>query len=446
MAIATAASRVVDQVVGKSSAMKALESIASPKHTHPFLRAHRLTTNSCRQFMTMDRLVGKGIIDHSMIQPVPPKFGKALAGQLHPPKADAAIRVGGTAGILSATTLGAEFKSQLLGLDGVAAAGLAGREIQGMLKFLTKSNLGYGYSPRGTALGSRLSQGLARGVVDAAGVGTQLSALGRVLAGTEAQTMVRTVADSLIVKDGLRGHAAAAGLAARRPALPDLSSLWRLPPQVQTTFDRWREMFERRQNLEQRLADTPAHRLVFILDHMGFGYAMRLMERMADRGIEPLVDLLEQVLMEAEVLARLDAAVQDAQLLRPGVRRHLRHGIGHLQAGEFHDALPPLLIGLEGALRDGARAQSDNKAFPNARSAIMVIKFDAPQELYLRQVVYATGQGNNVRHGEDADSRRLSVFALVGLLLWLERFTSLSTMLWLGRNLEAELRAQLAET
>jgi hypothetical protein len=226
-----------------------------------------------------------------------------------------------------------------------------------------------------------------------------------------------------------------------RERLPDLSSILRGPLMVHETFDKWTEFFRRRDAIEAQL-DPEAKRLLFVLDHMGFGHAMQVMELMVEKGIDPLIDLLGQVLLDDDFLVQIDELLAEAAPLRETVRQHLRHGIEHLRAGEFHHAGPPLVTGLEGALRDGARQRS-NKKIPNAESAIMIIEFEQPQDLFLRQVVYSPKHANNVRHGEDVDPRAMSVLALVALLLWLEKFSSLSMMIWLGRTLGSEFQGRL---
>lgn len=223
------------------------------------------------------------------------------------------------------------------------------------------------------------------------------------------------------------------------PSIRDHVTSWKWPDSMTQAFDLARESWARRMALEEELDGTMAARLLFMLDNIAAGLALTLMERLAAEGIDPLLDLLEAALITPEALAVFWQIADRSPHLRDSVRGDLRRGVEHLEDSDFDAAVPDLMLGLEGACRDGARAKGSQKLHSNAQSAIVKIGLDQEHELFLRQAVYSGG-GNNARHGEEADRRAVSLLALVGLLCWFEEFSGQPAIKWLGRRLDSELR------
>lgn len=63
-----------------------------------------------------------------------------------------------------------------------------------------------------------------------------------------------------------------------------------------------------------------------------------------------LLDALEVVVMAGAFTTALSATLDKAPHASPDQRADLRHGLEHAQHGEFGRAVPPLMVGLEGAL------------------------------------------------------------------------------------------------
>jgi hypothetical protein len=163
------------------------------------------------------------------------------------------------------------------------------------------------------------------------------------------------------------------------------------------------------------------------------------MEQLAVDGVDPLLDLLEGALAAPAPIAVMRECVERSPHLRTDVRGDLRRGLDHLEERDYDAALPSLMWGLEGAFRDGARARGIRRNIPNAQSAIVRIGLAREHELFLRQAIYSS-EGNDARHGEDADRRAFSLLTLVGYLCWFEEFTGEPAIEWLGHRLDSEIR------
>ncbi len=177
-------------------------------------------------------------------------------------------------------------------------------------------------------------------------------------------------------------------------------------------------------------------RMVFLLDPVPWGYALRLKERIIDEGIEAFVDLLAKILLESSARTAFRAAVQTSSTLTPLNRKRLEHALDHLDAGEYDEAFPPLIIGVEGALRDVARGRGVRVKMSNANSVAAQLKLEHEHKLLIAAIY---GAANDGRHGEDADSRDDCVLALLALLIWIEEeFVKPVLKSWLATRLNEE--------
>jgi hypothetical protein len=198
-------------------------------------------------------------------------------------------------------------------------------------------------------------------------------------------------------------------------------------------------LFLRLEALERELAETdPAcSRLSVLLDHVGVGRAIAVMEQMVERGTKPLVDLLEDALLDSSALEHFRHAVKSAAL--PDlVKGDLLHALDHLLEDSPNHALPPLFTGLEGAFRHALLARGDERKRSNARSIAAALGMKKDHELLIGTIY---SQGNNGRHGADLDRREACVLALVGLVLWMDECQGEPAVEWLGQQLEHRLLA-----
>jgi hypothetical protein len=71
-----------------------------------------------------------------------------------------------------------------------------------------------------------------------------------------------------------------------------------------------------------------------------------------------LLDALDAVITEGTFTEALAATLEKAPYVSADQRDDLRHGLEHARHGEFGRAVPPLMVGLEGALWSVARAHT----------------------------------------------------------------------------------------
>jgi hypothetical protein len=202
------------------------------------------------------------------------------------------------------------------------------------------------------------------------------------------------------------------------------------------------EMFERIDAAEEALKasdDHTAKRLVFLLEDVPWGYALRMKERIIAEGADAFVELLAEILLEERVLTAFRGAVRMASTLSDRNQKHLEHALDHIDAGEYLEAFPPLIIGVEGALRDVAKARGVRKAMSNVRAAARLLKLEHEHELLIGAIYSAANDG---RHGEDGEARDDCVLTLLAMLLWIqEEFGRPVVKNWLSMRLNEEFVA-----
>jgi hypothetical protein len=192
----------------------------------------------------------------------------------------------------------------------------------------------------------------------------------------------------------------------------------------------------RREIVEEELAeaDPISARLAVLLGHVGVGKALQIMELMLAEGRDALLSLLGRVLLSPDSLEVFSRAVEEAPLSRH-VELDLRHALEHLVDGDTSRAFPPLITGLEGALRDSARARGNFRKPKSARGVAAALKMKKDHEHLIGDVYKVTNDG---RHGEDLDREVGCVLGLVGLVVWMDDCLDQPAVKWLGRRLEQE--------
>lgn len=232
-------------------------------------------------------------------------------------------------------------------------------------------------------------------------------------------------------------------IAVPRVGLPDgLAGLLEREQLVDTTVERFTKRWE-------------GSALWFLLSVLSVRQIVSL--ALLDReGIEAvLLDALEAVVTEGAFAEALSATLEKAPHVSADQRDDLRHGIEHARHGEFARAVPPLMVGLEGAIWSVARAHTvvdEHRQLVGrptkgavARIEPVVRKLPAKQDYVTFVCSRVFGDvGNPVRHGEQSDRRRQALFAIVAIVGWADAFMGVRAREALGRMLREELRSRKA--
>jgi hypothetical protein len=205
-----------------------------------------------------------------------------------------------------------------------------------------------------------------------------------------------------------------------------MERLWRVPA-----------LFQRMERAERELAAVypTGARLAVLLRHVGVGRAVEMLELMVSSGPAPLVAVLAEIVLDPSALKAFEVAVE-AACLSSQAENDLIHALEHLGEGDPDRAFPPLVTGLEGALRDAVRAQGDRKKRPNARALAAVLSLDKDHQLLIGEIYSEVNDG---RHGNELDRHAACVLALVGLTIWMDECLEKPAVEWLGRELDHRL-------
>jgi len=169
----------------------------------------------------------------------------------------------------------------------------------------------------------------------------------------------------------------------------------------------------------------------------------------ASRGkvFEAVLDGLEQVIQNSTLIEQLIAACEEVGFLSPEQRAWLKHGLKHAHQGDWTQAMPPLILGFEGAIFNGAIAAEviagrEGKKLP-AERVIKAIKLDADLEAFAIRLVFG-GSGNALRHGRPENEMRDQALPLiVALIGWLDFTLGTSGTAKLASELEDSLAGAL---
>jgi hypothetical protein len=293
------------------------------------------------------------------------------------------------------------------------------------------------------------------------------SSIGAAARLAEASSMASLAARGFLASDGLASvlreprFTAAAGLAeaSMAPFAKQLSAFGAIAVPRIGLPEGLARLLER-----ERLVDTTVERftkrwegsaLWFLLSVLSVRQIVSL-ARLDREGIEAvLLDALEAVVTEGAFAEALSATLEKAPHVSADQRDDLRHGIEHARHGEFARAVPPLMVGLEGAIWSVARAHTvvDERrqliGRPTkgavARIEPVVRKLPAKRDYVTFVCSRVFGDvGNPVRHGEQSDRRRQALFAIVAIVGWADAFMGVRAREALGRMLREELGSRRA--
>jgi len=172
--------------------------------------------------------------------------------------------------------------------------------------------------------------------------------------------------------------------------------------------------------------------LAYLLSPLSVVHLYRLSTLEREAAEEALLAALERIVTEEDFASELVSALNSVPHLTSEQRGDLQAGLGHAAQGNFDRALPPLMMGMEGALWSTGRAKelidSDRRITSGPRkgrkaeSVEMVIKVLPSEDGFSTFAIHRVfgGAGHPVRHGEATGIRREHVLYLIVLMAgWL---------------------------
>jgi hypothetical protein len=212
------------------------------------------------------------------------------------------------------------------------------------------------------------------------------------------------------------------------------------------------EVLDRWEVAEAFAAQCEGSALGYLLSPLSVGHLYRLSTLEREAVEEALLAALERIVTEEDFASELVSALDSVPHLTNEQRGDLQAGLDHAAQGDFDRALPPLMMGMEGALWSTGRAKelidserritSGLKKGRKAESIEIVIKAlpseDGFSTFAIRRVF--GGVGDPVRHGEATGTRREHVLYLVVLMAgWLTDSMGFPAREVLGQHLRDAL-------
>ncbi len=258
---------------------------------------------------------------------------------------------------------------------------------------------------------------------------------------------------SVFAGSGITGVTKAMAESALAPLAKNIASLGAItvPNPLVEILEREREIDAA---IERVAKQWETSALWFLLSILSVGQLVAL-ARMDRADVEAvLLDALEIVVTTGTFTAALMASVEKApSYVTDDQRDDLLHGLEHAEVGEFSRAALHLTAGLEGALWsvgreleviDGHRRLLNKPEKGKIHRVEPVVrKLPAVQEFRSFVCGRVFGDlGNPVRHGEQSDRRRQSLFAIVAIAGWIETFMKVRAADALGSLLSDELASR----
>jgi hypothetical protein len=190
--------------------------------------------------------------------------------------------------------------------------------------------------------------------------------------------------------------------------------------------------------------------LWYLLYHLDERFLVRLARLEREEVEEVVLDALEGAVRDEEFSAALQEGVGHAAMLNSSQRRHLQHALEHAEAGEWVDASPPLMSGLEGAFwataheravinADRTRADNPNKLIKGVENVVRLVVADEGFSLFVRRRVFGT-TGDPYRHGDaDGGERRQVLLGIAALCGWVDSFVGLPALPVLSVELNEQM-------
>lgn len=188
--------------------------------------------------------------------------------------------------------------------------------------------------------------------------------------------------------------------------------------------------------------------LWFLIGYLNPRRLPALLSTSREKVFEAVLDGLEWVVRDSTFIEQLIAACEGLGFLSAIQLTWLKHGLEHAHKGEWDQAMPPLIMGFEGAIFNGAVAAEliaagrERKKLP-AEVVIKAISLDEDLEKFAIRLVFG-GSGNALRHGRPENAMRDQALPLlVALVGWLDFTLGTSGTPKLASELEESLASEL---
>jgi hypothetical protein len=221
--------------------------------------------------------------------------------------------------------------------------------------------------------------------------------------------------ERLQIKDGLSNLLPAMGI---RPA--DL---------VRGAFPNLLEEFTRVSRPLVAAADFAAEwggdPLWFLLSVLSPRHFLLLLELRREQVYQATFDALEHAIRHSDLLDAVSTAIGEVSYLTDEQRDWLVHGLEHTKTGEWVQAVPPLITGLEGALHGAALDANVIPPGPEgnlmaAEKLIKSVEFGDEFQAFAIQLAFG-GRGQAFRHGRPRNaSRDQALLLVVAVIGWLD--------------------------
>ena len=236
--------------------------------------------------------------------------------------------------------------------------------------------------------------------------------------------------------------------------LPRITDLWPDLREVTTGLSRFLKHLQ-----EVHRQETEVGRFVRRWENSALWFLLSLLDirsapmlvRLEPAAVEAaMLDALESAIQDEAFLSQIKDAVAGCELLTRTQRHNLLHALDHAHAGEWLDACPPLISGLEGAFWSIARArkvvapgralvEQPTKLIKGVESLFKHLPAADDFVAFLRRQVFGT-TGDPFRHGDaDEGERRGSPLGIAALAGWLEEFADAPVRYELGARIELHL-------
>src|SRR4051794_21685738 len=193
------------------------------------------------------------------------------------------------------------------------------------------------------------------------------------------------------------------------------------------------------------------HPLWFLLRNLPVAQAATLVRLVDEAGEEGGLDLLEPVIKGSALVVLIQEELLFSPVeLTPALRRQVGHGLEHALAGEWEEAGPPLVLGLQELNRRARAAENGSDTTAVAPTARLPARREAPPRTarpYVRKAGdwarAALDQGRPSRsYDVDADARRQGIFLVCELVRWLERQGRTAASAYTVRGLGIAIQAE----
>lgn len=187
--------------------------------------------------------------------------------------------------------------------------------------------------------------------------------------------------------------------------------------------------------------------LWFLIGNLNPRKVPALLKRTRKQVYDAVLDALEATIRNSGLAEELLDACEEIGFLSFEQRAWLKHGLELARDGEWLLALPPLILGFEGAIFNGAVAANawavTRGKEPAAERVIKAIDLDDALREFTIRLVFG-GRGNAVRHGRPKnDAREQVLLQVVALIGWVDSTIGTEGTARLAHGLEPRLATSL---